>query len=363
MRNNLRNLLSVPALAIAAMAVTTAGANAQCPGGCFWYPTPSQLTVRSYAPAVQYQQVQVVPVQTFVQPQVFVAPEFIPTQTFAQPQPIIAPPEFAPAPVQQTFVSQPAIVNSGITSVPQNFPQPAYSGLPAGAYNVHPVLPGQSGLPVQQPVAGDAGAYGIPPVTKPMNESSADDMDEDVQEGQIEGEIISPADEASGGSVMEDSNNGDVPLTAPGLAAEEAEKAEMEKAKMEKAAMEKAEMEKAAMLEKAAMDQEKANMEAAKRKAAMERAAERKAAKKKSDEKVLTKEERIANLENSLKRQKKRAEQVSKRNLNSKLEELRAADASDAAIEAAELESADALKVKLAEIENRIQARIDQLKN
>ena len=132
---------------------------------------------------------------------------------------------------------------------------------------------------------------------------------------------------------------------------------------MEKAAMEKAEMEKAAMLEKAAMDQEKANMEAAKRKAAMERAAERKAAKKKSDEKVLTKEERIANLENSLKRQKKRAEQVSKRNLNSKLEELRAADASDAAIEAAKLESADALKVKLAEIENRIQARIDQLKN
>ena len=379
MRNNLRNLLSVPALAIAAMAVTTAGANAQCPGGCFWYPTPSQLTVRSYAPAVQYQQVQVVPVQTFVQPQVFVAPEFIPTQTFAQPQPIIAPPEFAPAPVQQTFVSQPAIVDSGITSVPQNFPQPAYSGLPAGAYNVHPVLPGQSGLPVQQPVAGDAGAYGIPPVTKPMNESSADDMDEDVQEGQIEGEIISPADEASGGSVMEDSNNGDVPLTAPGLAAEEAEKAEMEKAKMEKAAMlekaemekakmekaamEKAEMEKAAMLEKAAMDQEKANMEAAKRKAAMERAAERKAAKKKSDEKVLTKEERIANLENSRTRQIKRAEQVNKRNLKSKLEELKADNASEAMLETAKLESAAALKAKLAQIEKRIQARIDQLKN
>ena len=94
----------------------------------------------------------------------------------------------------------------------------------------------------------------------------------------------------------------------------------------------------------------------------MEKAAKEKAAKEKAEKKVLTKEERIANLENSLKRQIKRAKQVSKRNLDSKLEELQAADATDAAIEAAKLESADALKAKLAEIENRIQARIDQLK-
>ena len=83
----------------------------------------------------------------------------------------------------------------------------------------------------------------------------------------------------------------------------------------------------------------------------------------KAAKEALIKQERIINLEKSLKRQIKRAKQASKRDLNSKLEELKAADAADATIEAAKLESADALKAKLAEIENRIQARIEQLKN
>ena len=408
MRNNLRNLLSVPVFAIAAMAFTTANADAQCPGGCFGYPTPSQPTFRTFVPAVQFQRVEIVPVQTFVQPEIIIAPQ-----------------QFTPAPLQQTFVSQPAIVESGIVNVPQNFPQPVYPGLPEGAYNVQPILPMQLGLPVQQPFAVETGTQVIPPVTKPMDTDSTDGMEEDVEEGQIEGEIISPADGVSEApSVLQQDNASDMPLTAArGLEAEKAamekaamekaamekaamekaekekaekekaekekaekektakEKAEMKKAEKEKAAMEKAEKEKAEMLERVAMAQQKANKEAAERlakeqaaerkaakekaemeKAAKEKAAKEKAAKEKAEKKVLTKEERIANLENSLKRQIKRAKQVSKRNLDSKLEELQAADATDAAIEAAKLESADALKAKLAEIENRIQARIDQLK-
>ena len=124
---------------------------------------------------------------------------------------------------------------------------------------------------------------------------------------------------------------------------------------MEKAEMEKAEMEKAEM--------EKAEMEAAERKAAMERAAKRKAAEEKASKKVLTEEERIAKLEKSLKRQMKRAKQVSKRDLEDRLEELKAVDATEAVIEATKLESAAVLKAKLAEIETRVQAQIDQLKN
>ena len=397
MRNNLRNLLSVPVLAIAAMALTTTSADAQCPGGCFGYPTP-RPSVRTFVPAVQFQQVQVVPVQTFVQqetfvqPEVFPVPEFVPAQPefipvpqqftpapqqfVPQPQQLIpapqqfvpTPQQFVPAPVQQTFTSQPAIVESGVTGVPQSLPQ---SGLPAGAFNVHPILPNQSGLPVpsgvpvQQPVEIGPNGQAIPPVTIPMdaNDGGEEENSKDnVQEGQIEGEIISPDDNDSSTSVMDQDNLDGVPLiAASGLAAEqEAQEAAMEKAEMEKAAMEKAEMEKAEM-EKAEM--EKAEMEAAERKAAMERAAERKAAEEKASKKVLTEEERIAKLENSLKRQMKRAKQVSKRDLEDRLEELKAVDATEAVIEATKLESAAVLKAKLAEIETRVQAQIDQLKN
>ena len=407
MRNNLRNLLSVPVLAIAAMALTTTSADAQCPGGCFGYPTP-RPSVRTFVPAVQFQQVQVVPVQTFVQqetfvqPEVFPVPEFVPAQPEFIPVPqqfVPTPQQFVPAPVQQTFTLQPAIVESGVTGVPQSLPQ---SGLPAGAFNVHPILPNQSGLPVrsglpvpsgvpvQQPVEIGPNGQAIPPVTIPMdaNDGGEEENSKDnVQEGQIEGEIISPDDNDSSTSVMDQDNLDSVPLlAASGLAAEQEaqeaamEKAEMEKvameeaameeAAMEKAAMEKAEMEKAEMekaeMEKAEMEKaemEKAEMEAAERKAAMERAAERKAAEEKASKKVLTEEERIAKLENSLKRQMKRAKQVSKRDLEDRLEELKAVDATEAVIEATKLESAAVLKAKLAEIETRVQARIDQLKN
>jgi len=336
MINNLRSLLSVPALAIAAMACTTTSVDAQCLGGCFGYPTPTQPTFQAYAPAVQYQSVEVAPVQTFVQPQVFVAPKFVSPQPFVQ------------APLQQTFVSQPTIIESGFASVPQGFSQPVYLGLPADAYNVQPILPTQAGVPVQQSPAVDAGVV-IPPVTEPMADNPVDDVEESVQEGQIEGEIISPADT----SVLENDSANEILLTAAaGLAAEEeAKEPAMKKAAMEKAAMEKAELKKAV-----------------ERKAAMERAAAREAAKeeatqKKSGDKVPTVKERIVNLEKSQKRQVKRAQQVSKRELSSKLKELKADDATDAAIETAKQEAATALEAKIAAITKRVQARIRQLEN
>jgi len=261
-----------------------------------------------------------------------------PQQLIPQPQQLIpAPQQFVPAPVQQTFTSQPAIVESGVTGVPQSLPQ---SGLPAGAFNVHPILPN----PVQQPVEIGPNGQAIPPVTIPMdaNDGGEEENSKDnVQEGQIEGEIISPDDNDSSTSVMDQDNLDSVPLiAASGLAAEqEAQEAAMEKAEMEKVAMEEVAMEEVAMEE-----------------AAMEKA-------EKASKKVLTEEERIAKLENSLKRQMKRAKQVSKRDLEERLEELKAVDATEAVIEATKLESAAVLKAKLAEIETRVQARIDQLKN
>lgn len=362
MKNNLRNLISIPALAIAAMAVTATNADAQCPGGCFGYPTPSQPVFQSYAPAVQYQAVQyqavnVVPVQSFVQPQVFAAPAFIPAQPLVQPQTIIAPQQIAPvAPIQQTFVSQPAMVDSApAMSMPM---QTSYPGLPANAFNVQPILPMQSGMPVQQSLPM------VSPLMTPVDTVPADAMeksvDEVVEEGQIEGEVISPADDASGASVMKQDSSVDVPLAAAaGLSAEE-EKAAMEKAAMEKAEMERVAKEKAEM--KKSMERKAAMERAAKRKAAKEKAAKEKAANKKPEAKELTNEERIAKLETSLKRQVKRAEQVSKQNLTKKLDQLAADDAADAKIEAAKEASAAALKKKLAEIEKRVKARIELLK-
>ena len=114
-----------------------------------------------------------------------------------------------------------------------------------------------------------------------MDADSADGMEESVQEGQVEDEIISPAAGVSEvPSVWQQGNASDMPLTkARGLAAER-EKAEMEKAEMKKAEV----------------TQQKVNLEAAERKAAKE---------------ALIKQERIVNLEKSLKRQIKRAKQAS----------------------------------------------------
>ena len=97
-------------------------------------------------------------------------------------------------------------------------------------------------------------------------------------------------------------------------------------------------------------------------KAEMEKATERKAAKEKAGKKVLTKQERIAKLEVSLQRQIQRAQQKSEKQLRKQLKGLKTdGDVSKEKINSLKQEAADALKVKLAEIEKRVQARIDQL--
>ena len=158
----------------------------------------------------------------------------------------------------------------------------------------------------------------VPPVVDPVGEMKK------VQEGEIEGEIISPASDDLGLLSSVENTASDVPLTEPKEVLVE-----------EKAAMEKAEMEKAT---------------------------ERKAAKEKAGKKVLTKQERIAKLEVSLQRQIQRAQQKSEKQLRKQLKGLKTdGDVSKEKINSLKQEAADALKVKLAEIEKRVQARIDQL--
>ena len=298
MKNHYLSLLSVSALAIAVMASAAAEVEAQCSKGCFGYPTPNQTVTRSYVPTVQYQ---VLPSQTFVQPIVFAAPEYLPVQNYSpvQPQVFESTPQFVP--------SAPIVQPMPIANVPE---QRTGSSLPAEVYIpptevVEPDISIESGsvTPLEIPV---------PPVVDPVGEMKK------VQEGEIEKAVM--------------------------------EKAAMEKAEMEKAAMEKAEMEKAEM--------EKAEME----KAEMEKATERKAAKEKAGKKVLTKQERIAKLEVSLQRQIQRAQQKSEKQLRKQLKGLKTdGDVSKEKINSLKQEAADALKVKLAEIEKRVQARIDQL--
>ena len=319
MKNHYLSLLSVSALAIAVMASAAAEVEAQCSKGCFGYPTPNQTVTRSYVPAVQYQ---VLPSQTFVQPIVFAAPEYLPVQNYSsvQPQVFESTPQFVP--------SAPIVQPMPIASVPE---QRTGSSLPAEVYIpptevVEPDISIESGsvTPLEIPV---------PPVVDPVGEMKK------VQEGEIEGEIISPASDDLGLLSSVENTASDVPLTEPKEVLVE-EKAEMEKAAMEKAAMEKAEMEKAEM----------------------EKATERKAAKEKAGKKVLTKQERIAKLEVSLQRQIQRAQQKSKKQLRKQLKGLKTdGDVSKEKINSLKQEAADALKVKLAEIEKRVQARIDQL--
>ena len=94
-----------------------------------------------------------------------------------------------------------------------------------------------------------------------------------------------------------------------------------------------------------------------------EEKAEMEKAEEKAGKKVLTEQERIAKLEASLQRQIKRAKQRSAKKLLEKLSDLEAdGDVSQEKIDLLKQESADALKARLAEIEKRVQARIDQLK-
>ena len=229
--------------------------------------------------------------------------QVLPSQTFVQPI-VFAAPEYLPvqnySPVQpQVFESTPQFV----PSAPIVQPMPIAS---VPEQRTGSSLPAEVYIPptevVEPDISIESGSVTpleipVPPVVDPVGEMKK------VQEGEME-------------------------------------KAAMEKAAMEKAAMEKAEMEKAEM----------------------EKATERKAAKEKAGKKVLTKQERIAKLEVSLQRQIQRAQQKSEKQLRKQLKGLKTdGDVSKEKINSLKQEAADALKVKLAEIEKRVQARIDQL--
>ena len=389
MRNHTRDLLSIPALAIAAIAISATSAHAQCPGGCFGYPTPSRPVMQTFAPAVHYQPaVQMVPTQRFVHAVPFVsAPQyapiesFAPVQSFVQPQqfaqpqfaqPQFAQPQFAPmmaAPIEQTFVAQPAIIQPmQMIGTPESFPQPLGTSFPTNSY------PLQTGVIESGQMMGPVIFNSTDPISSPIvDPATTEDMgaesldNEQVQEGQIEGEIISQPNDASDLEVMPgtidgpdnetSSKQGNVDnllgdLDKFPLLSEEQQKRfeEAQKAEKEKAAKEKAAKERAAKRKANRLEAEKA------------KAAELESEKKKAKTKVETNAEKITRLETSITRQIKRAKQVSKRNLDKKLAQLKADDASDADITSAEEEAADALEAKIESIEKRIQARIDQLK-
>ena len=306
MKNHYLSLLFVSALAIAVMASAAAEVEAQCSKGCFGYPTPSQTFTRSYVPTAQYR---VLPTQTFVQTTVFAAPEYLPVQNYSPVQPQVFEPAPEYLPVQNYSPVQPQVCEPAPQFVPS---APIVQPMPiASVPEQHPgsSLSAEVYIPptevVEPNVSVEIGpvtplGIPVPPVADPVDFEPADEM-ERVQEGEIEAEIISPASDDLSLSTSE-------------------EKAEMEKAEMEKA-------------------------------------------EEKAGKKDLTEQERIAKLEASLQRQIKRAKQRSAKKLLEKLSDLEAdGDVSQEKIDLLKQESADALKARLAEIEKRVQARIDQLK-
>ena len=220
------------------------------PAAASEYPTPRQPAVQTFARSAQYQPVMQAPTQTFIQTQPFVsAPQFAPTQSYAQPY-------FAPAmqaPIQQTFASQPAIASPIQTiQTPQYFPQPLGTPFPANNYYAP-----QTAIISSTPIVEAENT------AEDMNSEVQEDGTERVQEGQIEGELVSPEDENFGSItptkeveenliplLPEETKSQAAKRKAKELEAEEAEAAK-EKAAKEKAAKEKAAKEKAAK-EKAA---------------------------------------------------------------------------------------------------------------
>ena len=247
MRNNLRQILSIPALAMVTMAFSAANVDAQCPGGCFGYPAPSRPAMQSFARAPQYSSfqpaAQVFPTRTFVQTQSFVQPQpfvsapqsfvqpqpfvsapqfapietYAPVQTFAQPQPFIQPQQFAPSislPFEQTFAAEPAIMTPMQTiDVPQYYPQSVPAALPTNT-NYWPQPAIISSGQIAEPMPWNSITPTVEQFTEPSdvvedsNSEVENSNDEQVQEGEIEGEIISPADETPGSMT---------PLDKPGM--------------------------------------------------------------------------------------------------------------------------------------------------
>ena len=200
MRNNIRQLLSIPSTGHCNNGfISTANVDAQCPGGCFGYPTPSRpadsVLTRQWPQYTQYRPaVEVFQPQTFVQEQPFVsAPQFAPIESyapmqpfaplqFAQPQyiqPEIIQPQFV-QPNLQTFASQPAIAAPIYTvDTPQYFPQTSLPVLPVDNYyppQAAIISPGQ----IAQPMIWNS----INPVVSPSFDSGvAAEMNGELQNG------------------------------------------------------------------------------------------------------------------------------------------------------------------------------------
>ena len=163
MKNNTRSLLSISAMAIAAVATVTTNADAQCPGGCFGYPTPN----RSFT-----QQVQIIPT-------------FVPVQQYA---PVIAPPIV----IEQPLVGQPTIIQSQqVIGTPQTF----YPTQPSNIY-----YPPQAGVISSGQVIDQA---------VPVEQFGSSKNVEEVEEGKIEGEgeVVTPDNDSKPGVVEKDESD------------------------------------------------------------------------------------------------------------------------------------------------------------
>ena len=301
MKNHYLSLLSVSALAIAVMASAASEVEAQCSKGCFGYPTPSQTFTRSYVPTAQYR---VLPTQTFVQPTVFAAPEYLPVQNYSPVQPQVFEPAPEYLPVQNYSPVQPQVFEPAPQFVPS---APIVQSMPIAS------------VPEQHPGSSLSAEVYIPPT--------------EVVEPNVSVEIgpVTPLEIP-------------VPPVADPVDFDPAD--EMER-------VQEGEIE-AEIISPASDD---LSLSTSEEKAEMEKAEE------KAGKKDLTEQERIAKLEASLQRQIKRAKQRSAKKLLEKLSDLEAdGDVSQEKIDLLKQESADALKARLAEIEKRVQARIDQLK-
>ena len=277
MKNNTRSLLSISAMAIAAVATVTTNADAQCPGGCFGYPTPN----RSFT-----QQVQIIPT-------------FVPVQQYA---PVIAPPIV----IEQPLVGQPTIIQSQqVIGTPQTF----YPTQPSNIY-----YPPQAGVISSGQVIDQA---------VPVEQFGSSKNVEEVEEGKIEGEGVTPDNDSKPGVLEKDES--DKKMDGKGSSTK------MD-AKMSKA------------------DKMKAD--------------KMKADKKVDEPEVLTSAQRISKLETSMKRQMARAKQASKRDLDKTLKQMKADDDDSASkIAVAKMKAQKALDDKLEAIEKRVKARIDQIEN
>jgi len=262
------------------------------------------------------------------------------------------------------LIGQPTIIQpQQVIGTPQYLPQTYYPTQPSNIY-----YPPQTGV-ISSGQVIDQGA--------PIEQYGSLKNVEEVEEGKIEGEVITPDDESKpsvlekdgSDKMMDDEGNSSKmdDKDSSSKMDDEMSKADKMKADEMKADAMSAEKMKADKMKADEMSAEK--MKADKMKADKMSAEKMKADKMKADEKVeepevLTSAQRISKLETSMKRQMARAKQVSKRDLDKALKQMKAdGDDSASKIAVAKIKAQKALDDKLEAIEKRVQARIDQIDN